>query len=403
MKNPIKYLGNELEYLGKVLNSESWSSTSGSWVKTLEKSFAEKFGVKYAIAANSGTSTLHAALEALDIMPGDEVIVPPLTVVMSTTSVIHANAVPVYADVDRYTFNVDPEDVERKITKKTKAIQAVGIYGLPANLPKLREIANKHKVGLIEDNAECVLSKVRGDKLSGTIGDLSSYSFENTKHISCGEGGMLITDNAEYAEKARKLCGHGFKNLGPSEGRVRLRAEVFQNPDYLRHDTLGWNYRMPEFNAAIALAQLERVEELIDLRVKSANIFLEVMEGYDFFIPQRLPPGYTNSYYTLGVVYEGEIETGVKWSDVRKKYVENGGDGIYSCWATTYSEPVIRDGIYKYRYPEIYKNLELEKSHCPNAEYLQKRIMQFKTNYRDIDLAKEKADIFKKTLKQLFG
>ena len=129
MKNPIKYLGNELKYLEKVLNSESWSSTSGSWVKTLEKSFAEKFGVKYAIAANSGTSTLHAALEALDIMPGDEVIVPPLTVVMSTTSVIHANAVPVYADVDKYTFNIDPEDVERKITKKTKAIQAVGIYG----------------------------------------------------------------------------------------------------------------------------------------------------------------------------------------------------------------------------------------------------------------------------------
>jgi perosamine synthetase len=416
MKNPIKYLGNELLYLEKVLNSESWSSTSGTWVKTLEEAFAKKHGMKYAIAANSGTSTLHAALEAMDIRPGDEVIVPPLTVVMSTTSVIHANAIPVYADVDRDTFNIDPVDVEKKITPRTKAIQAVAIYGLPPNLPKLREIANKYKIGLIEDNAECVLSKVacenvceeckngciREEKLSGTFGDFSSYSFENTKHISCGEGGMLLTNNSEYAERARKLCGHGFKNLGPSEGRVRLKAEVFQNPNYLRHDELGWNYRMPEFNAAIALAQFERVEELINLRVKSAEIFIDSMKDYDFFKPQLTPPGYTNSYYTLGVVYEGQEETGVSWNEVRKKYVENGGDGIYSCWATTYKEPVIRDGKYKYRYPEIYQNLQLEKSNCPNAEYLQKRIMQFKTNYRDLDLAKKKADIFRKTLKQLF-
>ena len=417
MKNPSKHLGNELKYFKKVLNQESWSATGGSWVNNFEKEFAEKFDMKYGIATNSGTATLHAALEAVGVLPGDEVIVPPLSVVMSTTSVLHANAIPVYADVNLKTFNIDPEDVIKKITKKTKAIVSVALYGLPPDLCKLRRISNKYNIALIEDNAQCVMGMVscscENNKcvlknksfngLSGTFGDFSSYSFENTKHLSCGEGGLLLTNNKKYAEKARKVAGHGFKNLQASEGRVRLKQEIFQNPNYLRHDSLGWNYRMSEFSAAIVLAQFERVEELVNLRIKNAEIFLEVLSKYNFFIPQKNPTGYTNSYYTLGVVYDGEKKTGVKWNKIRKKYVENGGDGIYSAWAVTYDEPVIKLGEYKKRYPEIYKNLDLTLHKCKNAEFLQKRLMQFKTNYRDMNLAHKKAKILKKTLKDLFG
>ena len=424
MKNPSKHIGNELKYLEKVLNQESWSSTGGSWVNNFEKEFAKRFNMNYAIATNSGTATLHAALEAVGVLPGDEVIVPPLSVVMSTTSVLHANAIPVYADVDLQTFNLDPEDVLKKITKKTKAIVPVAIYGLPANLCELRKIADKNNIALIEDNAQCVLGEAPcinelkdpvdecdecggsdnlKSKLSGTFGDFSSYSFENTKHLSCGEGGLLLTNDELLAEKARKIAGHGFKNLRAEEGRVRLRQEIFQNPNYLRHDMLGWNYRMPEFNAAIVLAQFERIDELVDLRIKNAEIFLEVLEKYDFFIPQHIPNGYVHSYYTLGVVYDGEKDTGVPWNKIRKNYVDNGGDGIYSAWAVTYNEPVIKEGQFKKRYPEIYNKLNLSSQRCKNAEFLQKRIMQFKTNYRDIDLAYKKAKILKKTLKDLFG
>lgn len=398
MENPSKYLGNELRYLEKVLNSESWSATGGNWNNTLEKEFAKRFGVKYAVAMNSGTSTLHAALEAAGIGPGDEVISPAITVIMDSTATIHANAIPVYADVDPKTFNIDAKDVARKITQKTKAIIPVAIYGLPPDLDPIMELAKKHNLVVIEDNAQSVLSRYKG-RIAGTIGHMASYSFENTKHISCGEGGMIITDNEKYAEMVRKIGGHGFKNLKAEEGRVRLNQDVFQNPHYKRHDVLGWNYRLPEFNAAIVLAQLERIEELVDLRIKSAKFFIDVMETCDYLIPQLVPEGYTNTYYTLGVVYEGDKSIGISWEEFRKAYVNNGGDGIYGAWSVPYYEPMIAERQFVKRCPWVYENVKYENGLCPVAESVQPKIMQFKTNYRDVKLAEIKADILFKTIK----
>ncbi len=398
MVNPSKYLGNELKYLEKVLNAESWSATGGNWNNALEKEFAKKFGVKYAVAMNSGTSTLHAALEAAGVGPGDEVISSALTVIMDSTATLHANAIPVYADVDPKTFNIDPNDVARKITKRTKAIIPVALYGLPPDLDPIMELAKKHNLVVIEDNAQCVLSKYKG-RLAGTIGHMASYSFENTKHISCGEGGIIITDKEKYAELVRKIGGHGFKNLKAEEGRVRLNQDVFQNPHYKRHDVLGWNYRLPEFNAAIALAQLERIEELIELRIKSAQYFIDVMKTCDYLIPQFVPSGYTNTYYTLGVVYEGDKSIGVSWEDFRKAYIDHGGDGIYGAWSVLYLEPMIATRQFANRCPWVYEDLRYEKGLCPVAEALQPKIMQFKTNYRDVNLAENKAIALLKTIK----
>lgn len=199
LQNPSKYLGNELKYLQKVLEGESWSATGGSWTIGLEKEFAKRIGTIYGVAFNSGTSTLHAALEAAGVEPGDEVISPALTVIMDSTATFHANAVPVYCDVDEKTFNLDPDDLERKITDKTKAIIAVALYGLSPDYDRILEIAAKHNIVVIEDNAQAVLSRYKG-RILGTIGDMASFSFENTKHISCGEGGMILTDNEKYAE-----------------------------------------------------------------------------------------------------------------------------------------------------------------------------------------------------------
>ncbi len=396
--NPTKYLGNEAAYIEKVLQAESWSATGGSWNNILEKQFAAKYGVKYAVAMNSGTSTLHAAIEAAGIRPGDEVISPALTVIMNSTATIHANAIPVYADVDPKTFNIDPGDIARKITKRTKAIMPVALYGLPPDLDPIMELARKHNLVVIEDNAQCMMSKYKG-RLSGTIGHMASYSFENTKHISCGEGGMIITDDEKYAEMARKVGGHGFKNLKAEEGRVRLNQDVFQNPHYKRHDVLGWNYRLPEFNAAIALAQLERIEELIDLRIKSADYFIEVMRTCDYLIPQYVPKDYTNTYYTLGVVYEGDKSIGVSWEEFRKVYCHNGGDGIYGAWSVPYLEPMVAERRFAERCPWVYENVRYERGLCPVAELIQPRLMQFKTNYRDTKLAEIKADALLKTIK----
>jgi perosamine synthetase len=227
---------------------------------------------------------------------------------------------------------------------------------------------------------------------------MASYSFENTKHVSCGEGGLIITDSEQYAEMARKVGGHGFKNLRAEEGRVRLNQDVFQNPHYKRHDVLGWNYRLSEFNAAVALAQLERVEELVDLRIKSAALFIEVMDTCDYLIPQKVPPGYTHSYYTLGVRYEGQEAIGVSWEDFRKAYIQNGGDGFYGAWSVPYLEPMVAERQFVHRCPWVYEKVSYSPGLCPVAEQIQPKVMQIKTNYRDLDLAKQKADALRKTI-----
>lgn len=399
MKNPSKFIGNEHKYLEKVLNSESWSATEGSWTGKLEKEFAKKFGAKHAIAFNSGTSTLHAALEAVGVRPGDEVISPALTVIMNTSSTIHSNAIPVYADILEDRFTIDPNDIIKKITSKTKAIMVVGVYGLPCEMDEIMNISKKYGIPVIEDNAECFLNKYK-NKITGTIGHIASYSFEDSKHMSCGEGGILITNNAEFAKNARKIGGHGFKNLEADEGRVKLDLNVFQNPNYKRHDTLGWNYRLSEFLSAISIAQLERLEQLIALRVQSANIFLDVIKNCGLFLPQYTPKYSTNSYWALAARYTGGEKIGVSWSKFRAMYLANGGDGIYGAWSVPYLEPLIAKGSFKKRYPEIYKNVNFNKGICAVAEKVQSQLMVFKTNYRSKELALEKAEILKKTINQ---
>jgi perosamine synthetase len=396
MNNPSKFIGNELKYITKVLNSENWSGTTGNWNQTFEKLFCEKIGVRHGIAMNSGTSTLHCALEALGVEPGDEVITPALTVIMDSNAIIHANAVPVFVDIDPKTFNLSVIDLKRKITPKTKAIIAVAIYGLSPDYDEIKKVAGN--IPIIEDNAQCLLGTYKGN-MTGGIGQVSSYSFENTKHISCGEGGIVCTNDEQIATKLRKIGGHGFKNLVADEGRIRLNQEVFQDPNYKRHDVIGWNYRMSEFNAAIAMAQLERVDELVNLRKESANIFIQKMKKYNIFEFQESAYESENVYYTLGVIYEGESRYGVSWHNFRKKYVEMGGDGIYGAWSVPYLEPVMQRRDYVKRYPEIYKDIYYKAGDCPIAEKIQQKIMQFKSNYRSLELAEQKSDILDSLMK----
>ena len=397
MNNPSKFLGNELAYINKVLNSESWSSTEGSWTGKLEKEFAKKMLAKHGVAFNSGTSTLHAALEAVGVQAGDEVISPAFTVIMNTTSTIHANAVPVYADVLEDRFTIDPEDLERKITPKTKAISIVSVYGLPCEMDEIMDISKRYGIPVVEDNAECFSSMYKG-QMVGTIGHMASYSFENSKHLSCGEGGILITNNSEYAKMARKIGGHGFKNLEADEGRVKADLDVFQNPNYKRHDTIGWNYRLSEFLSAIALGQLERLDDLIQMRIDSANIFIDAIQDCPYLQAQYTPEYSTNSYWSLGIRYLGEQQIGVSRQDFRKRYMLNGGDGIYGAWSVPYLEPVMAKRNFVRRMPTIYENVNYHQGMCPVAEKIQSQMMVFKTNYRSSELAKSKADALRKTI-----
>ena len=342
---------------------------------------------------------MHAALLAGGIKPGDEVISPALTVIMNTSATMHANAIPVYADINPDTFTIDPADIERKITSKTKGIMVVHLYGLPCDMNPIMDIAHKYNLFVLEDSAECVLSMYKG-KMAGTFGDMASYSFEDSKHISCGEGGMLITNNSDYALTARKIGNHGFIDQTAEEGRVKLNIDVSQNPNFKRHDEIGWNYRLTEFNAAIALGQIERLNELVELRIKSAEIFIEAMKECEYLIPQKTPKLFTNSYWALGVKYEGEKQINVTWENFRKAYTEMGGDSFYSAWSVPYLEPVILDRNFFKINPSVYKNIYYKKGICPIAEQVQNKMMVLKTNYRSLEIAEKNEEILKKLIKK---
>jgi len=398
MINFSKYSGNELKYLKLVLNNKI-PKKFNSWRQAFEEQFANKYKKKYAISFNSGTSTLHAALLACGVKPGDEVISPALTVIMDTSATIHAHAIPVYADIDEYDFTIKPEDIEKKISKKTKAIITVSIYGQSPNMSMIKKIASKHKIKIIEDNAESMFSTYK-NKLIGHYGDISSFSFENSKHLSCGEGGVTVTDNSFLAKKMRKISNHGFIKLNRSSNSIKFKEIDLLDPNLKRHDEIGWNYRMPEFNAAIALAQLERAEKLTDFRIKSAKLFLKIIDQYpDFFSSQKKQDNSFNSYWALAVKYYGDKNRGISQKTFKKKYLELGGDIIRGAWSVPYLEPVISKNKFKEINMNVYKDIYYKKGSCPIAEKIQKQLMIFKTNYRNLKIAELQSSLLLKTIK----
>ncbi len=394
MKNTWRFSGNELKYLREVVDSGFGSGTSGSMNNRFENAFAKKCGAKYAISFNSGTSTLHAALAALDVNAGDEVIVPPLTVISNVSVILAQNAVPVFADIDPDTFNISPKDIEKKITKKTKCIMPVSLYGLSADLDPIMKIAKKNNIGVINDAAEAFGSLYKKKKIA-KIADITSYSTENSKHITTGDGGIVVTNNEKYATAMRKFNSLGYAALKSGDGRIRVNKKIFQDPSYKRHDTLGLNYRMPEVAAALGLAQTERLEQFIDLRIKIADLFHEAVSDCDFITPQKTPKGYLNSYWCYTVKFEHED---VSWKEFRNKFSSFGGDGIYAAWTLSYEETVMSSEIYKKKAPYYYKNLFYKKGICPVAETIQPKLMQFVTNYRNVSEAKLQIRALKQTI-----
>ena len=406
--NSWRFRGNELKYVKEVLESGFGSSTIGTMNQRFEQAFAKRFGSRYAITSNSGTATLHQALMAFGVGPDDEVIVPALTVVMCGYAVIQAGARPVFADVDPDTFLIDPKDAERKITKKTKAIMPVHLYGQVCDMAAIMKIAKKHKLCVVEDCAQCFLGTDNQGRYGGMIGDVGSFSLENSKHLSTGDGGILITDNETFAERMRKFGGMGFKSLQAEHGQVKKDKSVFQDPKYLRHDTFGYNYRLSAIAGAVGLAQVEQIDFLVKKRQQIGAKYLEAMGGCDWLIPQKTPKGYTHSYYTFAARYEGEEKKGVSWYNFRNKFMEFGGDGIYAAWALVYNEPIMRliheRGAFFPGLPNQAKYFKgyLQGVKCPQAEKLQPKLMQFTANQgieKDMNL---QMNALKKTIK-FFG
>ncbi len=383
----------EREYVEEVLKDSFRTSANGKITRRLEEAFAEKFDSKYAIAFCNGTATLHAALEAAGVGIGDEVIVPPLTMSSTTFGVLHANATPVFADVEPDTFLISPKSIEKCITPKTRAIIPVSLFGLAPDYDAINAIAKKHGITVIEDDAQCFLGKYKG-KTVGTLGDISSFSFQSSKHMTCGEGGMLITQSEELADKIRKYSCLGYASVGSKVGKISKKD--IQNPDYCRHESLGWNYRLSDVCSAVALGQLEHLEELVEFRKKSATLFTQAIKDAPFLSPQKIGEDYESSYWAFVTkITDDDID----WKTFRDKYMEFGGDAIYAAWKLTYQEPMFKKLTLLKRENFLNSNVSYTDGICPVAEALQPRLLQFKTNYFDLDEAQQQAEILSKTIK----
>jgi perosamine synthetase len=380
----------EKKYVLEAVENEFNTSQNSIFNNRLEQKFREVFDVNFAIGHVNGTQTMHTALAALGIGPGDEVIVPPLTMSSTALAVLQNNSIPVFADVAQNTFNIDPESVKKCITKKTKAIITVSLYGLSPDYDKFSEICKDNKLFLIEDNAECFLGEYKG-KLVGQFGDFASFSFQASKHITCGEGGMLTTNNEHFANNARRFSSLGYAGVSAKQGKI-TRNDI-QDPNYSRHVSLGFNYRMSEVNAAVVLGQLERAEELVEQRIKIAKIFDQALLGNNLLIRQAEPEGYKNSYWAYSVIINTDNPK-VDWYRFRDLFQKNGGDGYYAAWKLSYNEPLFQNEIQNLAGVWQKYNDQL----CPVAEYLQKRMIQLKTNYWDLSEAEKQAEILIKTV-----
>ncbi len=384
----------EKQYVNEVLATDFRSSKGSIMMQRLEQSFADYSGRKYAISFINGTQNMHAALVAKGIGEGDEVIVPPLTMASTTFAVLQAGATPIFADVCEDSFLIDLKSIESNISNRTKAIIPVSLYGLVPQMDKIMEIAEKYNLFVLEDDAECFGGTYKGKKV-GTFGHAASFSFQSSKHLTAGEGGMIITDDLELAQNIRRVGSLGYAGVSANKGKI-TKTDI-QDPDYCRHVSMGWNYRMPELCAAVALAQVERAEELIEVRTNVGKRMLEVVGDCSWLHPQHMEEEGINTYWTVAMRLDTEI---VSWHEFRDKYLEYGGDGIYAAWKLTYQEPMFQNMQLNGMEHKLTRGKEyyLQQSICPIAERIQPQILQFKTNYWDETVLKQQLDVLKKTI-----
>ena len=279
--------GNELKYATEAIQS-GWISSSGPFITRFEQEFSQFCNVQHGIACSNGTTALHMAIEALGIGYGDEVIIPTFTMVASCNAVIYSGAKPVLVDSELDTWNMDISKIEEKITPRTKAIMVVHTYGHPMDMDTIRAIADKHKLYVIEDAAEAHGAEYKGRK-TGSLSDIAAFSFYANKILATGEGGIVVTDNEKFAERARNLRNHFF-------GKKR----------YV-HPEVGYNYRMTNVQAAIGCGQMERADELVAMRRKNAQLYNSLLKRVSGII---LPPEKEwakNVYWMYGVLVQPEF------------------------------------------------------------------------------------------------
>lgn len=281
--------GNEEKYIVECIRT-GWISSEGPFIKEFEGKFAKYIGRKHGIAVCNGTVAIDAAIEALEIGEGDEIIMPSFTIISCISQIIRSGATPVLVDSDPLTWNMDVTQIEPKITDRTKAIFVVHIYGLPVDMDPIIELGRKYKIKIVEDAAEMHGQTYRNKKC-GSFGDISTFSFYPNKHITTGEGGMILTDDDDLAEKCRSL-----RNL------------CFQPHKRFVHERLGWNFRMTNIQAALGLAQLEQLDEFIIRKRNMGAYYNELLKDISLLqLPLQRTNFAENIYWVFGVILDTKV------------------------------------------------------------------------------------------------
>ena len=322
--------------------------TTGPKIAEFEKMVADYVGAKYAVAISNGTSALHAACFAAGIQPGDEVITTPLTFAASSNCVLYCGGTPVFADVDPKTYNIDPEDIRRKITDKTKAIIAVHLAGQPCDMDEIHKIAKEHDLLVIEDGAHALGSVYKGKKV-GTLSDMTTFSFHPVKPITTGEGGMIVTDNEEFYQKMMLFRSHGITR----DENLMTRND---GPWFYQQLDLGYNYRITDIQCALGCSQMKKLDRFLALRKEIVARYNEAFADCENIVtPYQLPE--TESGWHLYIVQ-------VKNCDRRKVFeaLREHGIAVNVHYIPVYLHPYYQEHGYK-------------DVHCRNAEEVYSHII----------------------------
>jgi len=338
----------------------SGNFVSGKRVAEFEKQFADYIGVAAAAAVNNGTAALHLALAALGIGPGDEVIVPPLTFMSTVTAVLHQNAIPVFADIDADNFCLSPDDIRAQITDRTKAVIPVHLYGNAAEMNAIMKIADEHGLYVIEDCAQSHGTAYR-DRITGSIGHLGAFSFFATKHMTTGEGGIVVSDNVEWIEQIKMLRSHGM--IGRDD-----------------HVALGYNYRMNEMAAAMGLVQLGKLPGLNTKRIANSQYILEKLTGNmrSWYKVPRLSAHVKHTFFWCPLIID---EREASPEEVVRQLREKGIEVRHRYKSPLYKQKLLTDGspYYKggcpFRCVSSQRHREYGSLFLPNVEKIAGRII----------------------------
>jgi len=355
----------ELELLREVIESGQMNRVGGTKVKQYESEFAQRIGVKYGVASTSGTAALHVAVGMVNPSPGDEIIVAPITDIGSVIPILYQTAIPIFAEVDPETFNLDPASVEERISPKTRAIMAVHLFGNPCDLDALRDIARRHNLVLIEDCAQAHFSEYKG-RLVGSLGDIGCFSLQQSKHMTAGDGGITVTDQEELG-----MRGAFFADKGWVRGDTGPR----------RYVVFGPNYRMTEMQGAVALAQLHKGRDIVGRRRANGDLLVQLIADVPHIRPQKVIEGCRQGYWQFGLaVQPGAPFTADRFVQaVRAEGVPAGahyiGKPIFLCHDAVREQRLFGDSRFPFDHPNARPGLTYDERTCPITQDLLDRLV----------------------------